>query len=281
MMRSLFSAVLSLCFLFFTGFVLLPHISLAADLPSPDYGPAAGTAYIGYSWPFPDEDITKRFGPSPVLVEYFSDPGCVFCGVGDEFANDLIRKTNLIVLACHVNRLRSGLSNPLLLADCAERQTNHTIVKRWRVQVPQFIINGTYRTDGLNPQNVIDQIDTASHEKSLYLSAKRIDDQGTERRYVVDLPAETLGEVEGFNDRVHVKLIEYRKPMTVTASDGPYAGWTAQHYHVVNRIVALDDWDGTAGPYHITWVPSEDAEGAVVSFQRQDHGILWFTELKR
>ncbi len=239
-------------------------------------GLAAGTHFFGYSWPFADLDLNQEFGDGPVVLELFSDPGCMFCPVADQFFNDMIRKTNVIALACHANVLTLVPDDPLTTQQCKERQIYYSALLREPRMTPQIFLNSKKPLKGFLFKDIAKAIIDTKDSRPLGLDVTA---DGS-KKYHVSLPDMTFGPLEGFNDRAYVQLVEYRKPVTTTIAMGPNEGVTQNYLHVVSRFLPLSDWKGEAGEYHFEWAPSKDAAGAVLLFERKDTGIIAVGEIK-
>lgn len=283
-----FFAVLSLFLLFFCGgaFAAQPSSSSSpAPAPAgpvwvPFDGPAAGNRFFGYAWPFEGRDIQSEIGTAPVLVELFSDPGCMYCGPADHFLNDLVTKTRVIAFSCHVNALKMVNDDPLVVPACGDRQMFYSVLYREPRLTPQIFVNGRQGVRGYLFQDILARLTDRSGPSPRVLDI-RPDSHGGKGGYVTALPAMAFGQIEDFDDRAHVKLVEYRKPVRTKISTGPNAGREMEYLHVVSRIIPLADWFGKDEVYHFKWAPSAEAEGAVLLFERQDTGLIAFGEIRR
>ncbi|OIN85716.1 MAG: hypothetical protein AUJ12_08355 [Alphaproteobacteria bacterium CG1_02_46_17] len=239
-------------------------------------GMAAGTHFFGYSWPFEGRDLNQEFSEGPIVLELFSDPGCMFCPPADQFFNDLIRKTDVIALACHVNILTLVPDDPLTTQQCKERQVYYSALLRVPRITPQIFLNSQTALKGFLFKEVVQAIIDGKGHRPLGLDI--VSDGGS--NYHVNLPDMEFGPLQDFNDRAYVQLVEYRKPVTTTIAMGPNEGVTQNYLHVVSRFIPLSDWKGAAGAYHFEWAPSKEAQGAVLLFERRDTGILAVGEIK-
>ncbi|HPQ50568.1 MAG: DUF1223 domain-containing protein [Alphaproteobacteria bacterium] len=268
------------------GLIFVPSShSLAANPPSawesPD-GLAAGRFYFGYTWPFEGRDLNAEIGDTPVLLELFSDPGCMYCPPADQFLNDLIKKTNVIALSCHINSLMIVRDDPLTLTQCRDRQVFYSAMLREPRITPQIFVNGRNPIKGYLHKKVLKEIlrkDVPPPQK-LDIVAAPNKLKGHARQYSIQLSAMTFGAIKDFNDRGYVTLIEYKKPVTTTISTGPNEGLTSEYLHVVSRILPLADWMGEEVAYKFEWQPEKDSAGAVIVFERKDTGLFALGEIK-
>lgn len=244
----------------------------------PYTGPAAGHSYFGYSWPFEGRDLDSEIGDSPVLIELFTDQGCMFCPPADQFLNDLVRKTRVIALSCHINVLGIVPDAPYASQACAERQIFYSAMLREPRNTPQMFINGHIARKGFLFKEIADQMIRSKDNPLIRL---RIEDTSKPHHYQIHLPQMEFGPLEDFSDRAYVKLIEYRKPVRSKISTGPNEGAEIDYLHVVKDISPLADWFGQEQIYEFDWTPSSDAAGAVILFERKDTGALAVGEIRR
>jgi len=234
------------------------------------------TPYIGYSWPFEGVDLAQKFGNGPVILEMFTDQGCEFCPPADLFLNDLIRKTNVTALAYHVTLGRPKDPDPLSTKDGYDLQNSYSVILRIPRLTPQIVINGHSMAKGHMYREVLDAISARTPVLSFEIK------KGEKKNdYFVSLPAMPLnGVIEGFDDRVKVRLVEYLKPKRSPISAGPNQGMDIEYLHIVSRVVPLPPWFGKAMDYKFDWTPSKEAGGAVLIFERQDTSMVGFAEIK-
>jgi len=255
-----------------------PSLMTPADLLKiPASGAAAGTEIFGYRWPFEDRDLSAEIGDAPILVEFYSDWTCAYCAPVDQFFNDLVQKTPVIGIACHVDLMNVMPDDPLVSKDCIDRQGMYT-ARLWRRRTtPDIFINGKKFTLGFRFHSVIDTM--LAENKADPLMRLNITANG-KNTYSIDMPEMTFGPVEDFNDRAFVSLFEYKKPVSHKTTLGPNMGRESVYLHVVSHISALPDWHGEKGAYNFEWTQSDDAAGAVIIMERKDKSVFAAGEIK-
>lgn len=236
------------------------------------------TPYLGYSWPFAGQNINSEIGKTPILLEMFSDQGCMYCPPADQFFNDLVKKTRITALAYHVNTLNIVTDNPYATQGAYDRHLFYSVLLRERRYTPEIVINGRLIAKGYMFQEVIEALKSAAPPPPISLNILK---DKTKNSYHVHLDAMKLGELEGFDDHVMVKLIEYQKPVRSPIKTGPNEGMAIEYLHVVSTITPLENWAGDERDYTFTWAPSKDAAGAVLVLERKDTGLVAFGEIKK
>ncbi|MDY0029601.1 MAG: DUF1223 domain-containing protein [Pseudobdellovibrionaceae bacterium] len=249
----------------------------AEILKIPASGAASGTEIFGYRWPFEDRDLAAEIGDAPILVEFYSDWTCAYCAPVDQFFNDLVQKTPVIGIACHVDLMNVMPDDPLVSKDCIKRQGMYT-ARLWRRRTtPDIFINGKKFSLGFRFHTVVDTM--LAESKAAPLMRLNIKPEGN-ATYAIDMPEIAFGPVTDFNDRAFVSLFEYKKPVSHKTTLGPNMGREGVYRHVVSHISPLPDWFGEKGAYTFDWTPSEDAAGAVIIMERKDSSVFAVGEIK-
>jgi len=254
-----------------------PEKSIAALTYQKPNEIASGNRYFGYSWPFDDRDLDQEIGDTPVFVELYSDEACQYCSPADLFTNDLVMKTNLIIISCHVDNLGFVPDSPLLASGCFDRQGMYT-ARLWKRKItPDFFINGKAEVKGYLFHQFAEELIRQAKDNPLErLNITKL----AQNKYTIPLEARDFGPTEGFNDRAYVTLFEYQKPVEYKIPFGPNEGRRQVYHNVVSEIIPLMDWKGQAGDYQFTWTPSKNAAGAVIIFERKDTSIFAVGEIK-
>lgn len=261
--------------------------NLFSNTPTNDT-PAAGPYYFGYAWPYGDIDMQALVGAQgtqgtqgaqrgPMLVELYTDPGCIYSPLGHHLMNDLIRKTNVIAFTCQSDLLRMASGDPMIVPQCSDRHGFYAYKNNRSRMTPQLAINGHSLVNAYLYDQVIKTIKLM---KLLTPQRLEIKQTGKKDEYYVALPAMQFGETTDFDDRLKVSLVEYQKPIHHKITEGPNAGAEIEILHAVSRIIPLPDWFGQAGKYNFTWTPTPNALGAVLLFESKDTGLYGVGEIK-
>ncbi|HNQ91315.1 MAG TPA: DUF1223 domain-containing protein [Alphaproteobacteria bacterium] len=233
------------------------------------------TPIFGYSWPFGNRDIAAEVEDHPILLELFSDQGCMYCPPADHLFNDLIRKTRITGLDYHVNALNVVTDNPYAIKDSYDRHLFYSVINHAPRYTPEMVVNGRALVKGYMYGDVLSALkDTAP---LIFLDIANGEKKDS---YHFHLQAMKLGRLKGFDDHVMVKLVEYLKPVRSPIKTGPNEGMDIEYLHIVSKVIPLDNWLGDERDYSFNWTPSENAAGLVVILERQDNGPIAFGEIK-
>lgn len=181
-----------------------------------------------YAMPYSEEELQSFQTTSPIVIELFTSKNCVFCPLADLFLTDLIEKTNVIALSCHVDYYDSR-ENPLSHKLCSNRQLNYAShLKGTSVFTPQMIVNGKasvvgYKYDEVlvalqqaakNPPLKIDIIHLPGNKSSEDISLKN--PEGEELR--VEIP-EAFAQSGDKNLKLFVANYEKEKRAKISAKN--------------------------------------------------------------
>lgn len=253
-----------------------PPQNMFSNVPTNDT-PAAGPYYFGYAWPYGDTDMQGVMGSAPLLIELYADPGCTYSSLGNQFINDLIRKTNVIAFTCEVNMLRQASNDSMIVTECTQRHGRYSYLLSRMKTTPQIVINGHSIVTGYAYKDFLKAVKLTKISPPKQLNIKN---STKKHEYFVSLQAENLGETHDYDDRYKVLLVEYKKPLVHDITEGPNEGASLEMLHAVSRMIMLPDWFGKAEDYKFNWVPSNDSEGAVLIFERKDTGLYAVGEIK-
>lgn len=257
--------------------------SLPPSAPAaPAYAAATPNNPAGYVWPY-DAATTKSLSvAAPVFAEMFYDEDSMMSIPSAFFMNDLATKTNFITLTCHLPSKFMAVVDNLATKDCFDRQVFYMIVHHIVRDRPQMYLNGHTVVKPYMYKKVLAAVDKARADGApVYVPVTRTGQNGTAISYSVTLPEVAMGKLAKFDDRAHVRLLEYMTPQTTRTFSGPFEDQLITHNRVLSRVINLDPWFGQSGAYSFEWTPSYNAEGAVFVVERQDKGLLAFGEIKR
>lgn len=273
-MTRLQTSFVSLCLGLYSGFCL-PATALAEP-------PAKSTnAPAGYVWPYDNKTTKELSASAPVFAEMFYDEDMMMSIPSALFMNDLSDKTNFIVLSCHLPSKFLAVVDNLATKDCFDRQVFYMIVHHIVRDRPQMYLNGHTVVKPYMYKKVLAAVDQARGDGApVYLPITETGHNKGVYNYTVSIPASPMGRLEKFDDRAHVRLLEYLVPQTTLTFSGPFEDQLLTHKRVVSRVIELDPWFGDNTPYSFKWTPSFNAAGAVLVVERQDKGLMAFGEIK-
>lgn len=226
---------------------------------------AADPATGPYAYPYAERDLRTEIGKGPVVLELFSTQACVFCPTADQYFADLLKNTDIIGLACHVDYFdvkEGSLATPV----CSKRQ--YAYVDKLPdsiVYTPQMIVNGRRDVVGYEYEDVVQALTDAGKNPPQLLP---VEDLGG-NQYGVDLPKMKLNK-----DPATVSLITYAAPQTVKIASGANRGKTMYYPRVVSDIVDLKPWDGSLGTLKFDWSPGTNQLGFVLMVQSASGAVL-------
>ncbi len=234
-------------------------------------GIAAGTQYIGYSWPYEGTDVAKVID-KPVVVELFSTQGCMFCPVADHLFVDLMEKApNVIGLSCHVDYIKIDPRNPQLsLEACTSRQNAYALNNSYsKTYTPQIVVNAKTQSYGFLYDSVLKNLTDAMKTPPVQLAITK--EKGAQ--YTLTKPA---GE---FPDS-QLEVVQYLKPQTPKVVGGQNDGIKMNYHRVVASISPVAEWPAAGASVPLTIKPGPDTAGAVVLLRDKTRGILGVGEVK-
>lgn len=273
-MTRLQTSLVSLCLCLYSGFGS-PAAALAASAPPTTNAPA------GYVWPYDDAATTRLSVGAPVLAEMFYDEDSMMSIPSALFMNDLSAKTNFITITCHLPSKFLAVVDNLATKDCFDRQVFYMIVHHIVRDRPQMYLNGHTVVKPYMYKKVLSALEQARGDGApVYLPIESKSNGNGVYKYSVTIPEMPMGQLAKFDDRAHVRLLEYLTPQTTRTFSGPFEDQLITHKRVLNRVIELSPWFGNNAPYAFEWTPSFNAAGAVFVVERQDKGLLAFGEIK-
>jgi hypothetical protein len=221
---------------------------------------------LKYTYPFADGELEEGLGENPVVVELFSSQACSFCPMADHFVADLKKRTNLIILACHVDYfdVRSGaISTP----ECSRRQRNYAQSLRGAtLYTPQVIINGHSDYVGYEFDRFMDLAIEESQKpivQPLLVKPVAEDIPGSGPRFELDLvPFKLGGGAEATNLDIFLYMLDPDRVINV--SEGANKGQDLPYINIVSETQRIGNWDGTPQKVGFTIDAFENYQGAVV-----------------
>lgn len=238
-------------------------------------GAAAAATFIGYAYPYGHLDLNKELGPTPLVVEMFTTPACIFCPVADSFFGDLVKKAPIIGVSCPVDHLDVKVE-PIGLKTCTQRHYGYAASIPTSTFTPLMIINGREPVVAYSYTKVLEALRKEAKTPPVHLSIKKMG-KGT---YSFDLPETEMGHVRGFSKDANIILIEYKKPTAKIIKDGDSQGVTTHYTHMASSVVKLEEWDGKAKTFNFPLTPDPSSEGAAILVQNRKVGIIAAGEIK-
>ena len=238
-------------------------------------GAAAAATFIGYAYPYGNLDLNKELGPTPLVVEMFTTPACIFCPVSDSFFGDLVKKAPIIAVSCPVDHLDVKVE-PIGLKTCTQRHYGYAASIPTSTFTPLMIINGREPVVAYSYTKVLEALRKEAKTPPVHLNIKKMG-KGT---YSFDLPETEMGHVRGFSKDANIILIEYKKPTAKIIKDGDSQGVTTHYTHMASSVVKLEEWDGKAKTFSFPLTPDPSSEGAAILVQNRKVGIIAAGEIK-
>ena len=175
-------------------------------------------------------------GASPVLVELFTSQGCSSCPPADEFAGELAKDPNVIVLSFNVDYWDYlGWRDTLAKPEYSQRQYDYARSRGDAdVYTPQMVINGATHAVGSQRTAVNDKIKSAKPlTATMVLSL-------TEKEIHVEVGAQP---VTGDST---LWLMAVSPDVSQVIERGENAGATISYHNVVRNMVPAAMWKGEA-----------------------------------
>ena len=213
-----------------------------------------------------DGELEESLGENPVVVELFSSQACSFCPMADHFVEDLKKRTNLIILACHVDYfdVRVGsISTP----ECSNRQRSYAqSIRGATLYTPQIIINGRADYVGYEFDRFIDLAIEESQKpvvQPLIVKPVAEDIPGSGPRFELDLVPFKLGSGE---DATNLDIFLYLldPDRVISVSEGENKGQKLPYVNIVRESQRVGNWDGTPQKVSFTIDVFENYQSAVV-----------------
>ncbi len=224
-----------------------------------------------YKWPFGSRDITSDLNGNVAVIELFTSETCAFCPQADAYFTDLMAKTPIIGLSCHVNYFSDkaqGLSIPI----CAQRQKQYAAaISGGMKYTPQMVINGSKETIGYYYDAAMNLIIETSKSKPIKrLSITAGSSSGS---YQFSLPQNTSIK------SADIWFAYYGPTITKKLTYGPNAGKTLTYSKPVTAMQKMATWMGDGKNFKFTPGLKNKPAGLVILVQNQS-GILHAGEVK-
>lgn len=214
------------------------------------------------------QNIEKQKEEGMVVLELFSSQACPFCPLADRFLADVMNRTDVITLSCHIDHfdVRVGsLSKPV----CNERQELYANKLAGGLQyTPQMVINGARDIKGFAFKKISEAIIEASKDHVQHINIQRTD---TERGFSFYLPEIKIPAREG---RASVWVVLYDKPHELTIAEGVNKDRKMVYVHVVDDMQRITSWDGAAKKVSLNLNFKESHEGMVILVEDDAHKII-------
>jgi hypothetical protein len=180
----------------------------------------------------------------PVLVELFTSQGCSSCPPADDFASELVKDPNNLVLSFNVDYWDYlGWRDTLAKPEYTQRQYDYAKSRGdGSVYTPQMVVNGATHAVGSNRSDVGQQISAAQHKPyatniSLKVTAKSIN---------VEIAA------ANFDGEATLWLMAVDPLVTQKIERGENSGKDVTYVNVVRNLVPAAMWKGEA--YKGSWM---------------------------
>jgi hypothetical protein len=232
---------------------------------------ASGKLNFKYEWPYANRDMMAETSKSVVVVELFTSETCAFCPNADQYFQDLITKTNVIGLSCHVNFF-SNKPQGLALPICTNRQKFYSDRLTGGVKyTPQMIINGKLESVGYYYTTIMDQILAEQNTKSV--SKLNIQKSAVSSSYEFQLA------INPKVNKADIWLALYGDTVTKQITSGPNRGKTLTYTKPVIALQKMVTWQGDARTIRFNPSLRLRPKGAVVMVQTAS-GLVAAGEVK-
>jgi hypothetical protein len=232
---------------------------------------ASGKLNFKYEWPYANRDMMAETSNAVVVAELFTSETCAFCPNADQYFQDLITKTNVIGLSCHVNFF-SNKAQGLALPICASRQKLYSDRITGGVKyTPQMIINGKLESVGYYYTTIMDQI--LAEQKTQSVSKLNIQKSAVSSSYEFQLA------INPKVNKADIWLALYGDTITKQITSGPNRGKTLTYARPVLALQKMATWQGDARTVRFNPSLRLRPKGAVVMVQT-DKGLVAAGEVK-
>ena len=255
-------ATLSLCLtLIFTG--VLNKTSYAQGVRS------------GYAYPYAEGEIENQLGEKPVVLELFSSQACMFCPMADQFIEDLVKRTDLIILACHIDYfdVRQG---SIATPECSKQQKDYArMIRGATLYTPEIVLNGAADYVGYEFDYFMEEVVRLSKEGNVVpLTIKAIDGdlQGGNKRYELDLFPFTDAEGQEISG-LDIWLYMVEKPHHIKVAEGANKGKNLPYVNSVRKSERIGRWDGRAQKVSFSAAMRDEFDSFVVLL-KNDQGVI-------
>ncbi|WP_128254015.1 DUF1223 domain-containing protein [Falsirhodobacter deserti] len=199
-----------------------------------------------------------------VVVELFTSQGCSACPPADGQLAELADDPRVIALALHVDYWDYiGWKDRFGQPAFTQRQKAYARAAGSRMlYTPQFIIDGSERVEGNQPDRVRSLV--RAHTAAVSSPQLTLDRMG--EAVTIKAPAAALAAP------VTVQVVRYHPSMTIDIETGENAGRTIAYRNIVTSWQTLQDWTGEE-PLEMT-VPATGEDEFVVILQEPGPGSI-------
>ncbi len=201
----------------------------------------------------------------PVVVELYTSQGCSSCPPADEMLQELLRRTDVITIALHVDYWdyigwKDEFGNPAH----SERQRAYADAgRRNTVYTPEMIVNGQTDIVGAKPMALAEAI--AEHKTRPRQAALTVARNGNRLHIAVQAEAALKGPFD-----VHV--LGLTQSATTHITRGENRGKTIEYSNIAHGWKVVGQWDGQSPLDLDVGAPSDDP--AVVLIQQAGAGAI-------
>ncbi len=205
-----------------------------------------------------------RANPKAV-VELFTSQGCSSCPKADAFFNELGKRSDVVVLAWHVDYWDYiGWPDTFGNAENSDRQRAYA--ESWgsaRIYTPQMIVNGRTGVVGSRDKDVVRAIDSDSLSLPVSVDLKS------------DMVEINIGPRAGGTDAM-VWLVTFKDRSQVLIERGENAGKTFDYTQIVTGKQMLGMWDAATGTHlklPLSALTDDGSNGAAILIQSEKDGL--------
>lgn len=180
---------------------------------------------------------TPAAADGPVVVELYTSQGCSSCPPADEMMHELVKRSDVIALALHVDYWDYiGWADSFADPEHTVRQQNYARVAGARsIYTPQMVIGGQDHVIGAKPMAVIDLIQ--AHSDTLTGAQISLTRSGNQ--------LQIMGEsARAFSSDAMIQVIRYSPQETVDIRRGENAGRQISYVNIVTDWASVGAWNG-------------------------------------
>lgn len=219
-----------------------------------------------YEWLYEQRDIKSEMGESPVIIELFSSQACVFCPNADNFFKDLITKTGIYGVSCHVDyygKTIDSLSKPF----CTSRQKEYMKITGSGIYyTPQMIINGTRNVVGYEYDNVLNSVIEASKSNVSRININK-NENGD---FYFKIKERKLSEEQD----ISIILMLYSKAIDMNIKQGRNKGKQISYINMIEKMEEIGKWDGSASIFTFSVKTIKSDAGFIIMAQDNNTGSV-------
>jgi hypothetical protein len=180
----------------------------------------------------------------PVLVELFTSQGCSSCPPADEFAGELVKDPNNVVVTFNVDYWDYlGWRDTLAKPEYSKRQYDYAKTRGdGSVYTPQMVINGATHVVGSQRRDVAKQIEDGRSQKLL----ANIKLEMTKQSITVEIPK------TNFESEATLWLMAVAPEVKQKIERGENTGKDIIYVNVVKNLIPAAMWSGDA--YRGSWM---------------------------